>query len=249
LEAKRNILKHQILSIRKESKLKITVITVSAVLIWLGIFFGLYAGFDWLLRFGARAGIEVNFGELLMSRMFMILMGAVFLFLIFSNVLIAFFTLYKAEEIHFLVQTPIPFHRLFLVRFIECVVFSSWSVAFLGVPLILAYGISLRAPIFFYISAILYFIPFIIVPAALGNIITQFLVLIFPKIKLRTMVLFGFLAVVFLFWYISTMLRGTKISEDTILPVFFRCNFPSPIAFIPTLLVFRGVLKSNEGNF
>ncbi len=249
LEAKRNILKHQILSIRKESKLKISVITVSAILIELGIFFGLYIGFDWLLRFGSRAGIEVNFGELLMSRMFMILMGAVFLFLIFSNILVAFFTLYKAEEIHFLIQTPVPYHRLFLVRFIECIVFSSWSVAFLGVPLILAYGLSIKAPIFFYFSSIIYFIPFIIIPAAWGNIITQFLVLIFPKIKLRTMVLLGFLAVVFLFWYITTMLRGTKISEDTILPVFLGATSRVQSPLFPPYWFSEGVLKSKEWQF
>ncbi|HOK08562.1 MAG TPA: hypothetical protein PLT82_01410 [Candidatus Hydrogenedens sp.] len=249
LEAKRNILKHQILSIRKESKLKISVITFSAIAIWLGIFFGLYEGFDWLLKFGSRAGIEVNFGELLMARMFMILMSAVFLFLIFSNILIAFFTLYKAEEIHFLVQTPIPFNRLFFVRFIECIAFSSWSVAFLGVPLILAYGLSTKATIFFYIASIIFFAPFVIIPAGLGNIITQFLVLIFPKLKLRFMILFGVLGVIFLFWYINTMLRGTKISEDTILPVFLSATSHVQSPLFPPYWFTEGVLKSKERQF
>ncbi len=249
LEAKRNILKHQILSIRKESKLKVTVITISAIAIWLGIFFGLYEGFSWLLRFGSRAGIEVNFGELLMARMFMILMSAVFLFLIFSNVLIAFFTLYKAEEIHFLVQTPITFQRLFLVRFIECIAFSSWSVAFLGVPLILAYGLSLKSSVFFYISAIVFFIPFIVIPAGWGNMITQFLVLIFPKIRLRTMILFGVIAVGFLFWYITGMLRGTRISEDTILPVFLSATSRVQSPIFPPYWFTEGVLKSKDGQY
>ncbi len=249
LEAKRNILKHQILSIRKESKLKVTVITISAIAIWLGIFFGLYEGFSWLLRFGSRAGIEVNFGELLMARMFMILMSAVFLFLIFSNVLIAFFTLYKAEEIHFLVQTPITFQRLFLVRFIECIAFSSWSVAFLGVPLILAYGLSLKSSVFFYISAIVFFIPFIVIPAGWGNMITQFLVLIFPKIRLRTMILFGVIAVGFLFWYITGMLRGTRISEDTILPVFLSATSRVQSPIFPPYWFTEGVLKSKDEQY
>ncbi len=249
LEAKRNILKHQILSIRKESKLKVAVITFSAIAIWLGIFLGLYEGFNWLLTFGSRAGIEVNFGELLMARMFMILMSAVFLFLIFSNILIAFFTLYKAEEIFFLVQTPIPFQRLFLVRFVECIAFSSWSVAFLGVPLILAYGLSLKAPIFFYIASIIFFIPFIIIPASWGNIITQFLVLIFPKIKLRTMILFGILAVIFLFWYLTTMLKGTRINEDTILPVFLSATSRVQSPIFPPYWFSEGVLKSKDSQF
>lgn len=244
LYAKRHILKHQILSIRKESKLKISVITISAIAIWLGIFFGLYEGFEWLLKFGSRSGIEVNIGEILMGRMFTLLVSAVFLFLIFSNVLVAFFTLYKAEEVQYLIHTPISFDKLFLVRFLECLVFSSWSVAFLGVPLILAYGLSIKAPIIFYLTALVFFVPFILIPASIGNLITMFLVLVFPRLKMRTMVIIGIIGIVFLFWYISSMLRGTRISEDTILPVFVSATSRVQSPLFPPYWFSEGVFNS-----
>ncbi|MCX8065917.1 MAG: hypothetical protein N3G21_12225 [Candidatus Hydrogenedentes bacterium] len=248
LYAKKNILKHQILSVKDESKLKISVITISAIAIWLGIFFGLYEGFEWLLKFGSRSGIEVNIGELLMARMFTLLVSAVFLFLIFSNVLVAFFTLYKAEEVQYLLHAPISFDKFFLVRFLECVVFSSWSVAFLGVPLILAYGFSIKAPVIFYITALVFFLPFILIPASIGNLITMFLVLIFPRLKLRTMVIIGIIGVVFLFWYVSSMLRGTRISEDTILPVFVSATSRVQSPLFPPYWFSEGVLNSAKLN-
>ncbi len=248
LYAKKNILKHQILSIREESKLKVSVITISAIAIWLGIFFGLYEGFEWLLKFGSRSGIEVNIGEILMNRMFTLLVSAVFLFLIFSNTLVAFFTLYKAEEIKYLIHTPISYDKLFIVRFLECVMFSSWSVAFLGVPLILAYGLSIKAPLIFYLAAILFFVPFILVPASIGNLITMCLVLIFPKLKLRTMVILGMIGIALLFWYITSMLKGTRISEDTILPIFISATSRVQSPLFPPYWFAEGVLSSAKKN-
>jgi ABC-2 type transport system permease protein len=247
--AKLRIAGHQIAGVRNESKLKVGVITVSALALWIGAFVSLYAGFDWLIQFGGRGGGEFNFGDLLMARMLSILTLAVFLMLVFSNVLVAFSTLYRSEEVAYLIQAPIPFEHFFYARFVECLAFSSWSLAFLGSPLILAYGLSTRAPLVFYVASVVFFVPFIVIPASLGCVVTMFLVLVFPRLKARLMTVLGVLAVGGFFLYISRIIRGTRISDEAILPAFLDASSRTQSPFLPSHWTSQGILAAGHFNF
>ena len=155
--AKLRIARHEVAGVRNQSKLKVGVITVSATVLWIGAFVFFYKGFEWLVDFGGRGGAELNLGDLLMARLLSILTLAIFLLLIFSNALVSFSTLYRSQEVAYLIQAPIRYDRLFFARFFECAVFSSWSLAFLGSPLMLAYGLATDAPFIFYSCARLFF--------------------------------------------------------------------------------------------
>ena len=215
--AKLRMAGHEVAGVRNESKLKVGVISVAATLLWLGAFFLLRAGFRWIMVFGARGGVEFNFGDLLMSRLLSILALAIFLMLIFSNVLVAFSTMYRSREVMYLLQGPIRYDHFFYARFFECVAFSSWSLAFLGSPLMLAYGLSTEASLLFYFACLAFFIPLIVVPACIGAIIAMLLVYVFPRLKLKVLVLIGVLSVGGVFLYIRNILRGTQWNAETIL--------------------------------
>jgi ABC-2 type transport system permease protein len=107
-----------------------------------------------------------TFGDLLMGRMLSIFGLAVFMLLIFSNVLVAFSTMYRSKEVVYLLQAPISL-REFLLRALLRVVssFSSWSLAYLGSPLMLAYGIQTKASLLFYPATLFFYLPFILIPA------------------------------------------------------------------------------------
>ena len=215
--AKLRMAGHEIAGVRDESKLKVGVITVAATLLWLGAFFLFREGFRWIMVFGSRGGVEFNFGDLLMSRLLSILTLAIFLMLIFSNILVAFSTMYRSREVVYLLQGPIRYDHFFYARFFECVAFSSWSLAFLGSPLLLAYGLSTEASPLFYLACFAFFIPLIVVPACMGAIIAMILVYVFPRLKLKALVLLGVLSVGGVFLYIRSILRGTQWSAETIL--------------------------------
>ncbi|HPO14970.1 MAG TPA: hypothetical protein PLI09_16125 [Candidatus Hydrogenedentes bacterium] len=249
LVAKFRIAGHLIASVRNESRLKVGVLSVSALGLWLGAFFLLHAGFDFLVDFGGRSNAEFNFGDLLMSRLLSILALAVFLLLIFSNVLVAFSTLYRSKEVVYLLHAPMRFEHFFYARFLESVAFSSWSLAFLGSPLILAYGITANASVFLYFAAIVFFIPFIIIPASLGCLITLLLVRIFPKIRLWNVVLLGIMVVALFFLYFGNTLRGTRIAEDTLLPAFLDASARVQSPFFPSHWASKGVLAAAHYEF
>ncbi|HPO30530.1 MAG TPA: hypothetical protein PKX28_04765, partial [Candidatus Hydrogenedentes bacterium] len=137
LWAKWRIGVHEIAGIREQSRLKVGVITTFAILLWIGIYLVFREGFDWVIRFGGQAG-GANFGALLMRRILAILFLSLFVLLTFSNILVAFATLYRAKEVPYLLLAPMKTDHYFYARFAECVAFSSWSLAYLGSPILLA---------------------------------------------------------------------------------------------------------------
>ncbi len=173
LWAKRRIVRHTIASVRRESKLKVAFVSISAVALWLGLFQLARLGFRLFERFGEEAlGIGgLNLSDLVMVRLLSVFALALFVMLVFSNVLIAYSTLFRSREVTYLIQSPIPVYAFFLGRFYECVTFSSWASAFLGSPVMLAYGLESGAPPIFYLALLAFYLPFVVIPAALGSIL------------------------------------------------------------------------------
>jgi ABC-2 type transport system permease protein len=249
ISAKLTMAKHQIASVRHESRLKVSVITISAFFLWLGAYILFHAGFHWLLAFGGRSGGGFNFGDLLMARMLAILSLSIFFLLIFSNILVSFSTLYKSREVSYLLQAPMEFEHFFYARFVECVLFSSWSLAFLGSPLIIAYGINTEASPLFYIAALVFFLPFITLPAALGAIITILLVRIFPRLKMRILLLLAAAVLGFLFLYVRGIIRSTNITEDTLIPAFLDAANRTQSPLLPGYQAVQGILAAAAARF
>lgn len=242
--AKLRIAIHEIASIRNQSKLKVGVITVAALLLWIGAFLFFRMGFRWIMFFGGRAGAEFNFGDLLMARLLSILTLTIFILLVFSNILVAFATLYRSKEVYYLLQAPLRYDHFFYARFCECVAFSSWSLAFLGSPLMLAYGLATEAPVIFYIATAAFFFPLILVPAAIGAVITIILTRIFPSLKPAWMIALAGIAVGAFFMYIRTIIRGTRLSDDTILPVFLDATRRAQSWILPSHWASQGLLSA-----
>lgn len=247
--AKLRIGKHQVGSVRHESKLKVGVITVAAFVLWFSAFILFFKGFEWIIDFGHRLGGDFNFGDLLMGRLLGILALSVFILLVFSNVLVSFSTMYRSKEVIYLLQGPITFEQFFYARFFECVSFSSWSIAFLGSPLILAYGLATGASPVFYLAALVFFLPYVIIPACIGCILTMLLVRIFPLLKVRVMFLLGVLAVLVVFYYLRGVIQTTNIDEDTLLPAFLDASARLQSPLMPSHWAAQGVLDAAQARF
>ncbi len=239
---------HQIAGVRHESKLKVGVITVAAISLWLGAYFLFSAGFGFLIQFGGRGAGEFNFGDLLMSRMLGILALSVFMLLIFSNVLVAFSTIYRSREVAYLVQSPVPFESLFYMRFLESLAFSSWSLAFLGSPLMLAYGVRTEAPSIFYAANLAFFLPYVIIPACIGCMITMALAWMFPRLRMPVVAAIALAALAAFFMMIRYTIRRTRIAEDAVLPAFLDATSRMQSPFLPSHWASQGILSAAQWN-
>ena len=245
LWAKSRIARNHIASVRNESKLKVAVVSVSAILLWWGAYYGFWEAFNWLRRFGADPG-GISLGDIIMSRLLSVFALALFFMLIFSNVLIAFSTLYRSREVAFLLQAPVPWWEYFLARLIECVAFSSWASAYIGSPLILAYGITNDTPWTFYAAAVAFYLPFVIVPAAVGAAIAMALVRVFPRLPRGSMVAAGLIAVGCVFLYLRTVFSSVNLSDPTISGI-MDAMARTQSWLLPSHWASRGVLAAAEG--
>ena len=247
--AKQRVAFHTVASVRRESRLKVAFVSLSAFGLWVGVFQLSRFGFGLLESFGqgllGTGGLALS--DLLMARLLSVFALALFLMLIFSNVLIAFSTLYRSREVTQLMQSPISVSTFFIGRFYECVIFSSWASAFLGSPVMLAYGLETAAPKIFYIALVAFYLPFVVIPAAIGSIVTILAVrLLAGRRSILGLGLAG-LTLVSLFVFFRGHL-GVPSFSDTATPqavVATLGRAQSP--FLPSHWVAQGVLGAASG--
>lgn len=251
VKAKFRMARHAIGSIRRESRLKVGVVSFSAVALWLGAFGCFVEGFLYLQKnFDMASGVGIlSIADILMARLLAIFALVLFFMLMFSNVLVAFAALYRSEEVGYLLHTPLSSRTLFLARFFECVVFSSWASAYLGSPLILAYGLTSGAPWPFYLAAALFYVPFVALPAAIGSIIAVIIVRLFPLLRGKALLAAGLLAVAAVFWYLRSAFSAERLAGENLITYLIDATRQTQSPLLPSYWASHGVLASAEGRY
>lgn len=248
LWAKNRIARHTIASVRRESKLKVAFVSISAVLLWIGLFGFSLLGIGMFRVFGEEliGSGALTVADLVMARLLSVFALALFMLLIFSNVLVSIATLYRSREVSFLVQSPISTASFFLGRFYECVTFSSWASAFLGSPVLLAYGFMTKAPLLYYLALPLFYLPFVIIPAAIGSLLAIFLVHLLVHLRRGHLVAVGAAAVAGLGLYLRGKLQSPQFDNPTIQTLVDTMG-QTQSAFLPSFWVSQGVLAAAVG--
>lgn len=247
--AKRRIALHYLASVREESKLKVIFVSLSAVILWLVIFAFSYLGFHLFEVFGAEVleGEELTVSDIVVARLLSVFALALFVMLIFSNVLVSFATFYRSKEVPYLVLSPISISTFFLGRFRECVSFSSWASAFLGSPVMLAYGLITGAPILFYPMLVAFYVPFVVIPAAIGAMISILLVRFFSHVRQGPILAFGVATLALLFGYFRGKLMAPDLSDAGTVPAIVEIMGRSQSSLLPSYWLSRGVLSAATG--
>jgi ABC-2 type transport system permease protein len=106
-------------------------------------------------------------------------------FLAFSSVVTSLSTFFLSDDLRLLLTAPIAPRRLFHARFARTVGQASWMVVVFMAPVLAGVGLARCAPLSFYLVAVLTVVPFVIIPVALGSMITLGLVNVFPARRAR----------------------------------------------------------------
>jgi len=119
-----------------------------------------------------------DIGEPLLWRVIPITLATLFAMLVVSNLITGIATIYRSPEIPFLFAQPISYRRIFLSRFVDNMVYSSWSLAVLGIPIIIAWGWIFKISIYKIIFVTLFGLaPFVFIAAEIGITILMGVVL------------------------------------------------------------------------
>jgi ABC-2 type transport system permease protein len=152
-------------------------------------------------------------------------------FLAFSGIVTALSTFFLSEDLRLLVAAPVAPPRLFYSRFAQTVGQSSWMVATFLAPVLLAVGLARCAGPLFYATALLALAAFVVIPVALGSVVTLALVNVFPARRARdVLMLMGLLFAVSLVLMLR-FLRPERLLNVESLPdlTAFFATLQSPV--------------------
>jgi ABC-2 type transport system permease protein len=157
------IIRRNILALREKSFLMVSVITLFVVGYWFAGYAVFYMGFH---RLAEVPGLQV----IVLDRMLYLFFAFLFLMLVFSNMIIGYSTLFKSQETQWMLTLPVRSLDVFRWKLLETTLLASWAFLFLSAPLMAAYGNARQVSASFYLKVFLLFVPFTIIPAALGSI-------------------------------------------------------------------------------
>lgn len=157
------ILRRNILAVREKSFLMVSVITLFVVGYWFAGYSVFFTGFR---RLADVPGLQM----ILVDRMLYLFFAFLFLMLMFSNMIIGYSTLFKSQETQWMLTFPVRSLDVFRWKLMETTLLASWAFLFLSAPLMAAYGNARHVSMGFYLKVFLLFIPFTVIPAAIGSI-------------------------------------------------------------------------------
>ncbi|HXK09592.1 MAG TPA: hypothetical protein VMT70_08110 [Vicinamibacteria bacterium] len=148
-------------------------------------------------------------------------------FVAFSAVVSALSTFFLSEDLRLLLSAPVPSARLFHSRFARTVGQSAWMVVAFLLPVLLGVGLARCAPPAYYVLSVASVVPFVVVPTAMGAVVTLGLVSVFPARRARdVLMLMGLL------FAIAIVMLLRFIRPERLLSV---QNLPDVTAFFATL--------------
>ena len=139
---------------------------------------GDYAFFFRLLRHISTMPGEL--GPLLMGQLLHMIFLTFFSMLIFSNTVTSLSTIYLSSDLLMLMASPLRLTNVFVSKFVQTLLYSSWMVLLFGLPIFIAFGQVQQATLAYYVWLIPTLLPFLIIPAGLGILGTMLLMRYFP---------------------------------------------------------------------
>ena len=119
-------------------------------------------------------------GPVLAERLLGMVLLSFFSILLFSNIVTALSTYYLSSDLPLLLASPVRPQHLHTARFLETLWDSSWMIVLFGLPIFLAYGVVHHTGAAFYLAVLAVLPPFLVLPCALGVVVTMMLVRVFP---------------------------------------------------------------------
>jgi ABC-2 type transport system permease protein len=165
---------------------KTTTIVVVGAIFWLAAYGILFR----ILRY--FQSVE-DIGDLLAAK----LLGLIFLtflgVLLLSNVITALSTFFLSRDLELLMASPSEWEQVYLTKLVETVIHSSWMMALMCVPILVAYGRVYGGGLTLLVVSLAAIVPFFFILAALGSAVTLLLVSIFPARRAKD--IFGVITV------------------------------------------------------
>lgn len=176
----------------QQARLRLGLVVILSGTLWLALFWLFFRGFAFLEETIPGPDlfdqtVRAVFGMFFMSLSVM---------LVFSSAIILYSSLFRGPDIGLLLTLPARAERVFLHKFQEAFILSSWAFLLLGSPMLLAYGLVVKAPWYYFATLVPYLLTFTYLPAGFGAIVCLLVVRYLPSGRLLILILLALAAVV-----------------------------------------------------
>ncbi|OIN96705.1 MAG: hypothetical protein AUJ48_01115, partial [Deltaproteobacteria bacterium CG1_02_45_11] len=168
-----------------------------------------------------------DIGDILAAKLLSMVLLTFFSLLVFSSILTSLSKLYLSKDLLLVHSLPVPRENIFLSRWIESTLDSSWMVIIYSIPIFIAYGIVYEAGFFFYADMAIALFPLCIIASALSALMVLLAVIILPASRIRSIFMFLGLAVIIILYVTFRLLRPERLVNPE--------NFASVLVYIQSL--------------
>jgi ABC-2 type transport system permease protein len=169
--------KTQLRQILAQARLRASLVILLSILLWSGLFIIFLEGFHFL-----RIAIpHPETHDEMVRVVFGMFFAALMVMLSFSAGIIMYGSLFRSPETAFLLTIPVRTERVFLYKFQDAVLMSSWGFILLGSPAILSYGIMAAAPWYYYVMMFPFLFCFVYIPTGIGAIVCLLIIDTMPR--------------------------------------------------------------------
>jgi ABC-2 type transport system permease protein len=231
----------------RHSRLRLSLVTLLTGILWIGLFALFAEGFQFL---NVMIPDRVTHDDTARA-VFSIFFASLTLMLVFSTGIIIYGGLFRSPEVQFLFSLPVRSERVFLHKFQEAMLFSSWGFLLLGTPMLVAYG-SVEQSGWYYFAVLLPFlIGFAYIPGSIGAIAALVMVRWLPRRAIRSVAVGIAVAALLAVVMLVVWLRSGRTETGLLTPGWFqdmldRLRF-SEARLLPSWWLSSGLLEAAQG--
>jgi ABC-2 type transport system permease protein len=204
----------------KGRRLRFFLLSTIGLAFWGGTFVILYRVLTYFQRFE-------EFGDILAYKLLSMALITFFSLLIFSGILTSLSRLYLSKDLPLVHSMPVSSEKIFLARWFEGTLDSSWMVFVYSLPLFLSYGIVYKTGAFYYVMAGVNILPFCLIASSLSVLIVMLVAVLLPAGHIRSVFVFLGLFLFLLLVLAFRMMRPEKFVNPE--------SFMSLMAYLKTL--------------
>ncbi len=168
------LLKNAFQRLKNKSLFELVTLIFFFIIAGIGLFYFFFQSFRFFKG-------QEPFGPILITETFYLLNFTLFTMLFISSSVSAYASLFQSKEVHFLLTKPVSWADIYFVKLTETLWYSSWSILFLIIPFMAAYGLNKHiSPILFPLYALIFYVPFAFLSCMLGTLAACLTVAILP---------------------------------------------------------------------
>ncbi len=185
-----------------------------------------------------------SLGDILAFKLLSMMLVTLFSLLVFSSILTALSKLYLSRDLPLVHSLPVPSYGIYIARFVEITIDSSWMVIIYTLPVFITYGIVFKAEVQYYGGTFLVLALLSFLSSSLSAILIMLAALMVPAGRMRAIFVFLGLLLFLVLFIAFRMLRPERLVDpeifSTTLQYLSALKTPdSP--FYPTTWAFDGL--------